>query len=74
MEYQPTYWENIVWVNFNPSQKQEVTDIKALAARFIDVMNDLRTTTENPEVKRLTSIAITEAETACMYAVKAITK
>jgi len=36
-------------------------------------MNDLRSTTTSGEVKRLCSVAITEAQTAQMWAVKAIT-
>jgi hypothetical protein len=36
-------------------------------------MNFLRESTESSEVKRMVSIAITEAQTAQMWAVKAIT-
>jgi len=36
-------------------------------------MNELRTNTTSPEVKRLASVAITEAQTAQMWAVKALT-
>lgn len=36
-------------------------------------MNYLRQLTEDPEVKRMASVAITEAQTAQMWAVKAIT-
>jgi phosphoribosylcarboxyaminoimidazole (NCAIR) mutase len=36
-------------------------------------MNELRTTTQSPEVVRMACVAITEAQTAQMWAVKAIT-
>ena len=37
-------------------------------------MDALRKTTESAEVKRMCSIAITEAQTAQMWAVKALTQ
>jgi hypothetical protein len=36
-------------------------------------MNALRNSSDNPDVKRMASVAITEAQTAQMWAVKAIT-
>lgn len=38
-----------------------------------DQMNDLRTSSSSPEVKRMASVAITEMQTAQMWAVKALT-
>lgn len=68
-----TYGEKAVGLDFNPSGNQQVHDIKASYAKVIDVLNDLRNETENGEVKRQCSIAITEAQTAQMWAVKAVT-
>ena len=68
-----TYGEKAVGVNFNPSGNQNVNDTKAGFARLIDEMHSLRTAVEDGEVKRMLSIAITEAQSSCMWAVKALT-
>jgi hypothetical protein len=68
-----TYGEKAVGLTFNPSNDDNVSACKAGFAILINMMNDLRNTTENQEVKRMCSIAITEAQTAQMWAVKAIT-
>ena len=68
-----TYGEMAVGLTFNPSNDDAVTACKAGFAILINQMNDLRNATENPEVKRMCSVAITEAQTAQMWAVKAIT-
>jgi len=61
-----------VGLSFNPGGDQDVNEIKALYAKIIDELNNLRGTERN-ERARLLSIAITEAQTAQMWAVKAIT-
>lgn len=68
-----TFGERAVGLTFNPSGDDAVAQCKAEFARAIDRMNDLRNSTDNPEVKRMASVAITEAQTAQMWAVKAIT-
>ena len=68
-----TYGEKAVGLTFNPSNDDAVAQCKQEFAVVIDRMNDLRNQTDNAEVKRMTSIAITEAQTAQMWAVKAIT-
>ncbi len=68
-----TYGMKAVGLSFNPGQNQVVYNIKAMYAEIIDHLNDARFTTEDPETKRLFSIAITEAQAAQMWAVKAIT-
>lgn len=68
-----TYGEMAVGLTFNPSNDDAVAQCKAEFARVIDRMNDLRNSTDNAEVKRMASVAITEAQTAQMWAVKAIT-
>lgn len=68
-----TYGQKAVGLTFNPSNDDSVSTCKAGFAVLINQMNDLRNATENPEVKRMCSVAITEAQTAQMWAVKAIT-
>lgn len=68
-----TYGEMAVGLTFNPSNDDAVAQCKAEFARVIDRMNDLRESTHNFEIERMASIAIEEAQTAQMWAVKAIT-
>lgn len=68
-----TYGEKAVGLTFNPSNDDAVSACKAAFAIVINQMNDLRNSTDNAEIKRMASIAITEAQTAQMWAVKAIT-
>lgn len=74
-EEQPpqTYGEKAVGLTFNPTGNESVTALKKAAAMFIDTADFIRTTSSDPEVKRMTSVAITEAQTASMWAVKAAT-
>jgi hypothetical protein len=68
-----TYGEMAVGLTFNPSNDDAVAVCKSEFSVVIDRMNDLRNSTDNAEVKRMCSVAITEAQTAQMWAVKAIT-
>ena len=68
-----TFGEKAVGLSFNPSSDQKVHELKKAAATFIDSCNDLREKTADGEVKRMLSVAITEAQTAQMWAVKAAT-
>ena len=68
-----SFGEKLVGINFNPSQNHEVHNCKKEFADVIDRMNYLREQSQDTEVKRMASIAITEAQTAQMWAVKAIT-
>lgn len=68
-----TFGEKAVGLSFNPSNDDAVANCKKEFAASIDRMNDLRNSTDNQEVKRMASVAITEAQTAQMWAVKAIT-
>jgi hypothetical protein len=54
--------------NFNPSANPQVEEIKEMYANIIDHLETLR----NPNNGREVSIAQTEAETSCMYAVKSL--
>lgn len=68
-----TYGEKAVGLAFNPSGDSKVQEVKELYAKIIDVCNDLRTESGQGEKGRLLSVAITEAQTAQMWAVKGIT-
>jgi hypothetical protein len=68
-----SYGEKAVGLNFNPGQSHEVHKCKKEFADVIDRMNYLRLHSQDAEVQRMASIAITEAQTAQMWAVKAIT-
>lgn len=68
-----TYGQKAVGVSFNPSKDPIVDGIKKSYADIIDILNTQRTETPSTEKKRLISISITEAQGACMWAVKGIT-
>lgn len=68
-----TFGQKAVGLSFNPSNDDAVAKAKQKFADAIDQLNDLRNATTDSEVKRLCSIAITEAQGAQMWAVKAIT-
>jgi hypothetical protein len=72
-ERQLTFGEKAVGLNFNPSGDDAVTKCKQRFADAIDQLNDLRTTTESGEVKRMCAVGITELQTAQMWTVKALT-
>lgn len=77
MERELTYGEKAVGLTFNPGNNPDVDNIKRAYAAIIDMMDELRRTAsytvERPEQARLASVAITEAQTAQMWAVKALT-
>lgn len=54
--------------NFNPTANPQVEDLKEAYAKLIDVLE----ANKNERNGREISIAQTEAETSCMYAVKAL--
>lgn len=68
-----TFGMRAVGKTFNPSNSPDVDLCKNLFASTIDQMHALRENSTDPEVKRMASIAITEAQTAQMWAVKALT-
>jgi hypothetical protein len=73
-----TYGEQAVGLSFNPSGDEDVKMIKKLYATIIDFCHSARRgegscDEVSPEKARLFSIAITEAQGAQMWAVKAIT-
>jgi RecA/RadA recombinase len=72
-EREMTFGEKAVGQTFNPSGDTRVGDLKVKAAAFIDACHALRGEGSDKEVGRMASIAITEAQTAQMWAVKAAT-
>lgn len=72
-ERELSFGEKAVGLGFNPSQDPAVYACKAGFAHVIDLMNDLRDRSDDADVRRMASVAITEAQTAQMWAVKAIT-
>ena len=67
-----TSGEKAVGLTFNPGGHEKVNEVKELYAKVIDLLNNLRADQRN-EQARLLSVAITEAQGAQMWAVKAIT-
>lgn len=74
-----SFGERAVGLSFNPSNNPDVDACKREFAAVIDRMHELRNkhaadeTYFGAEVRRMASIAITEAQAAQMWAVKAIT-
>lgn len=68
-----TYGEKAVGLTFNPSGDKDVQEVKELYAKIIDKCNEMREAAGKGEKGRLLSVAITEAQTAQMWAVKGIT-
>jgi hypothetical protein len=66
-----TFGEKAVGLTFNPSGDDRVQRLKAMYAAIIDELNAMRE--DRSEQARLASIAITEAQGAQMWAVKAAT-
>jgi hypothetical protein len=68
-----SFGEKAVGLSFNPSGDDAVANCNKEFAVIIDRMNDLRSKLESPEVFRMAGIAIDNAQTAQMWAVKALT-
>jgi hypothetical protein len=69
----PTFGEKLVGLSFNPSGDKAVHEMKKYYADIIDQLQEVRRHTAGGEKLRCLSIAITEAQTAQMWAVKALT-
>ncbi len=68
-----TFGEKAVGLTFNPSNDPLAQGVKEQFAAVIDSLNNQRAETESGEKKRMYSVAISEAQAAQMWAVKAIT-
>jgi hypothetical protein len=72
-QHELTFGGKAVGLSFNPGGNEKVNAIKRHYANVIDYLNNEREHTTNGEVKRQLSTAITETQTAQMWAVKAVT-
>jgi len=68
-----TFGEKACGVSFNPGGHVVVAALKAQFAATVDMLHAHREMASDPEIKRMLSIAITETQTAQMWAVKAVT-
>lgn len=68
-----TYGEKAVGLNFNPANDPNVQKVKELYAEVIGLIANLIGETQTPEQMKLHEEAIRQAQTAQMWAVKAIT-
>lgn len=70
-----TFGEKAVGLTFNPSNDENVQSIKVKFAAIIDELNNLKPAYDGKpnEVSRMLAIAITDAQAAQMWAVKAVT-
>lgn len=72
-ERELSYGQKAVGLKFNPSGDPFVTALKTSYADVIQSLSEARAKANTGEKKRLLSIAITEAQAAQMWAVKAVT-
>ena len=68
-----TYGEKIMGLSFNPGKDEDVKNCKESFAIIADYLDQLRKESKSEEVKRMSSIAITQLQSAQMWTVKAIT-
>jgi hypothetical protein len=68
-----TFGERAVGLTFNPSKDLDVDMIKRQCADLIDLIEGLRKAADSAEKKRMFSLAITEIQSAQMWAVKSQT-
>ena len=59
---------------YNPTQNSAVDMLKGTAAKFIDQCNAIADGTDDPEVRQFIELAMSCAEDAVMWAVKAAEK
>ena len=68
-----SYGGQAVGLTFNPSSLLSVQAVKQDFAELINEVDQTRQDAVDPEVKRMTSLAITHLQEAQMWAVKALT-
>jgi len=66
-----TFGQKAVGLDFNPGGSDLVAQIKLNFSITIDHLNLCRAQTDNSEKKRMYSVAITDAQTSCKWAVDA---
>lgn len=70
-----TLWQRITF-NAKEQRHSDITDVTSAREQFaslINYMDEKRNQSEEPDVKRLASIAITKLEEACMFFIKTLT-
>ena len=73
-KHQQTFGEKAVGLSFNPSGDPDVTELKRLYAKVIDLCHGKRLSLmAGSEAHRLWAVAITTAQDAQMWGVKAAT-
>jgi hypothetical protein len=65
--------EDRVRIQYGPKDNPVVSEIKGKTAALIDLCNLMSDKTEDPEIGRCLSLAMTHYEDAAMWAVKAAT-
>lgn len=73
IEAPPTVGELRIRIKFNASGSAEVDELKRMGAEFINKCNAMRARSKDSEFQRVVALAMTEAEAANMWAVKAAT-
>ena len=68
-----SYGGRAVGLSFNPSGLVAVGVVKTSVAELINELDQTRTDATDPEVKRMSALAITHLQEAQMWAVKALT-
>lgn len=68
-----TFGQKAVGISFNPSGDDSVGNCKQSFADLIDQMDEIRNNASSGEQRRLASVAITQLQTAQMWAVKTLT-
>lgn len=68
-----SFGEKACGASFNPGGNPDVDSIKRAFAAIVDDLHQRRLASKESEVIRMLSIAITEVQTAQMWAVKAVT-
>lgn len=66
-----TYGQKLMGVDFNGG-RDDVKQVKEKFAELVDIMNELRENSNNGEVKRLASTAITQIQQAKFWTVDAL--
>lgn len=72
-ERQLSLGERSVGLTLEADINDSITIIKRIYAAAIDQTASIALQSEDPEVRRLCTVAITETQAACMWAVKTIT-
>lgn len=68
-----TFGERACGVSFNPGGNTDVNNIKTKFAEIVDLLQDYRNKCTDGDEARMLYLAITEVQTAQMWAVKAVT-